>query len=118
MPVSSPRAAARAYPGVPAQHADVAEWLQAVAGALNGVQQGRLNIGASITLTANQATTVISDPRLHTASILLFMPTTANAAAEIGAGGLYVSAQAAGSATVTHANNAQTDRTFRVALLG
>ena len=37
---------------------------------------------------------------------------TANAAAEVGAGTIYVSAKAQGSFTVTHANSATADRTF------
>jgi hypothetical protein len=44
------------------------------------------------------------------------MPTTANAAAEIGNGTIYVSSRGKQTATITHANNSQTDRTFAYAL--
>ena len=46
------------------------------------------------------------------------MPTTANAAAELGNGTLYVSARAKGGFTLAHANNAQGDRAFGYALIG
>jgi hypothetical protein len=46
------------------------------------------------------------------------MPTTANAAAELGNGTLHVSARAKGSFTLTHANNAQPDRSFDYAMIG
>jgi hypothetical protein len=66
----------------------------------------------SITLTANSATSTLTDNRITTNSHIGFMPTTSNAAAEIGNGTMYVSSRSTGSATITHANNAQTDRTF------
>lgn len=78
----------------------------------NGIMQGRLNDKGTVTLTASAATTVVSDRRVGPNSVITFMPTTANAAAEIGNGTMYVSARSDGTFTVTHANNAQTDRTF------
>lgn len=73
-----------------------------------------------VTLTANVASTTITDRRIASTTVLLWQPTTANASAEIGAGTIYVSetGRVHGSAVVTHANNAQTDRTFRVKLGG
>lgn len=78
----------------------------------NGIMQGRLNDKGTVTLTASAATTVVSDRRVGPNSVITFMPTTANAAAEIGNGTMYVSARSDGSFTITHANNAQTDRSF------
>jgi hypothetical protein len=46
------------------------------------------------------------------------MPTTANAAAEIGAGTAYISARTKRSFTITHANNSQSDRTFGYVVIG
>ena len=46
------------------------------------------------------------------------MPTTANASAEVGAGTIYVSARAKQTFTLTHANNGQTDRTYKYAIIG
>jgi hypothetical protein len=43
---------------------------------------------------------------------------TANAAAEVGAGTIYISAVSHRSFTITHANNAQTDRTFGFVCIG
>ncbi len=69
--------------------------------------------GGLVTLAANAASTVVTDPRVTATSIITFSPKTANASAEIGAGGMYVSAQVAGTGfTITHANNAQADRSF------
>ena len=79
---------------------------------------GRSNAMGAITLTANQATTVVADRRVGTDTVISFMPKTANAAAEVGAGGLYISSRGTGTFTITHANNAQTDRDFEYALQG
>ena len=81
-------------------------------------QQGHLANTGTVTLAANTASTVLADYRLGVMSFLGFMPTTANAAAELGNGTLYVSTQGKQTATITHANNAQTDRTFTFAILG
>lgn len=74
--------------------------------------EGRSNAAGSFTLTASATSTSVTATNCSASSTIFFAPTTANAAAEIGAGGMYVSAKAKGSFTVTHANNAQTDRTF------
>lgn len=79
---------------------------------INEMLKGRGNQTGTVTLTANAATTTLTDNLLTADSVVVFMPTTANAAAEIGAGGMYVSARNNGSFTITHANNAQTDRVF------
>lgn len=73
---------------------------------------------AEVTLIANAVGTIITADSITAASHFSFTPLTANAAAELGAGTMYVSARAAGSATITHANNAQTDRTFSYSLIG
>jgi len=48
------------------------------------------------------------------------MPTTANASAELGSGTWIVPEATIlnGSFVITHANNAQADRTFRYAIIG
>lgn len=83
-----------------------------IAVAVNGILDGRGDHYGSATLTASTATTVVTEARVTDFSTIVLTPTTANAAAELGAGTLYVSAKADGSFTLTHANNAQTDRTF------
>lgn len=81
--------------------------------AIRQIAEGRGNAGGVVTLTANQATTTVTATVIGRDAHIGLMPTTANAAAEIGAGTMYVSAQATGSFTLTHANNAQADRSFR-----
>jgi hypothetical protein len=46
----------------------------------------------------------------------MFMPTTAHAAAALS--GLYVSARAVGSATLTHASTADVDKAFGTIIIG
>ena len=74
---------------------------------------GRTRATGTFTCTASAASTVVTNEIVNDADTVVLMPTTANAAAEIGAGTAYVSAVAKGSFTVTHANAVSTDRTFR-----
>lgn len=80
--------------------------------------QGKFNAVTTLTLTANVGTTTLTDARIGGESHLALTPLTANASAEVGAGTIYVSARAKGSATITHANNAQTDRSYSVLIIG
>lgn len=84
----------------------------------NQLLDGHSNNVGTVTLTASVATTVVDDRRTGVNSVILFMPTTANAAAEVGAGTMYISARGKQTFTITHANNAQTDRTFAYAAFG
>jgi hypothetical protein len=85
---------------------------------LQQLAAGRSNAVGTVTLTANAATTTVDDANCAAASVPVLVPATANASAEIGAGTIYISAVANKSFTITHANNAQTDRTFLYALQG
>lgn len=78
--------------------------------------QGKLNSTGTKTLTASSATTTLDDYYITPDSVILFMPTTANAAAAMT--NLYVSSRGSGTATLTHTNNAQTDRDFSYVVLG
>ena len=80
--------------------------------------QGRSNAVGTITLKTSSGTTTATDPNCAIATTVLLTPITANAAAEVGNGTMYVSAVANGSFTITHANSATTGRTFFYALLG
>lgn len=84
---------------------------------LNGMLRGKLNCGDhdELTLTASSATTTYSNPLLTEESVVLLMPKTANAAAELAT--LYFDDPENGSVVINHANNAQADRTYRVAIL-
>lgn len=83
---------------------------------VNNMLLGKINAVVEITLTANSATTALTDPRLSAGSHLTFMPLTANALADHP--NLIVTAQGKQTATVTHTNNAQTDRTYRLLIIG
>ena len=82
--------------------------------------QGKTQNVLEVTLTANAASTTITDLRISIQSCLVWDPRTANAAAELGAGTLYIldANRGKGTVTVTHANNAQSDRTFFLAIIG
>lgn len=81
--------------------------------AINQLIAGRSNSTGSVTLTAGATTTTVTPAaNMNSAAKIFLTPTTANAAAEQGSGTLYVSAVTSTSFTLTHANSAQTDRTF------
>lgn len=110
------------YPGAPLVMPDALQWCRRLAEKINDIMQGRTNNYGTVTLTASSATTVITfaKGRLSTNSTVYFWPTTANAAADFGAGTMYESARAVASntLTLTHANNANADKTFRYAIIG
>lgn len=83
-----------------------------LADAINAIVKGRLDSKGSVTLRPNETTTTVAAQSVAAGSTVGLMPRTANAAAEIANGTLWVSAKANGSFTITHANNAQTDREF------
>lgn len=87
-----------------------------MADAINGLIDGKLDVVGTVTLTANVATTTVSDNRFESNMAPLLVPTTANGAAALT--NVYVSARTKGSFTLTHANNAQTDRSFLYVRLG
>jgi hypothetical protein len=89
-----------------------------IVNAIRQLAAGRSNATGSLTLAANAASTTIAAPNCAAASQVFLFPKTAHAAAELAGGACYVSAVANASFTVTHANNAQTDRTFAYACLG
>src|ERR1041385_5077059 len=86
--------------------------------AINELASGRSNATGTFTLASGATTTGVTAPTCAAGSVPILVPTTANAAAEIGNGTLYVGAIGKGNFTVTHANNAQTDRTFLFVCLG
>lgn len=107
---------------VPLEYANQREWLRKIAIGVNDLINGQMNATGTVTLTQSAATTVVKDRRVGRDSVILFMPLTANAAAEIGAGTMYVQttdiAPRSFQFTINHANNAQTDRNFRYVVLG
>ena len=145
MPVASPRASARDFRiAPPALYGDVdraleeaipdpvmraplldifrqfIEWQRLTVEVVNRAMDGKLNARGTVTLTANQATTTLLDRRIGPDSVFLPMPTTANAAAEVGAGTLYQDYPnvTLGQMILNHASNAQTDRDFSYFVMG
>jgi len=92
--------------------------LQRTAYAIKQLAQGRSNATGTVTLTANAATTTVTNVNCASTSGVWFTPSTANASAEIGNGTMILSTVANGSFTITHANNAQTDRIFYYGIQG
>jgi hypothetical protein len=86
--------------------------------AINELASGRSNATGAFALASGTTSTAVTAPTCGAGSVPILVPTTANAAAEIGNGALYVSAVGKGTFTVTHANNAQVDRSFLFICLG
>lgn len=106
----------KGYQGVPVMLADEKEHRRQIAQAVNQQLTGKLNAVLQVTLTASSTTTTVTDKRIGANTYFGFQPLTADAAAALG--GLYVSSQTNGSATLTHASTATVDRTFNVLLIG
>ncbi len=94
------------------------EVLKQLVRAYENLLAGKIQSTGSVTLTANQATTTLSDRRIGVNSKIFFTATTANAAAEQGGTVFRVSATTKLAATITHVNSGQADRTFDYVVLG
>jgi hypothetical protein len=86
--------------------------------ALQHLAAGRSNAVGSVTLATGSATTTVTTANCAQGSTPILTPASANAAAEMGNGMMYVSAVANGSFTITHTNSATAGRTFLYAILG
>jgi hypothetical protein len=106
----------KGYPLVPEVYPNETEHRRKLAQGANLALQGKMNAVVQVTLAANTTTTTLTDKRIGGATFIGFSPLTANAAGALA--GLYVSSQANGTATLTHANTATIDRTFNVLLIG
>lgn len=84
--------------------------------AIRELFQGRSNAVGVIALAPGATTTVVSAVNCSISSHPVLFPATANAAAAVAT--TYVSAVRNGEFVVTHANNAQPDRTFHWVALG
>jgi hypothetical protein len=79
---------------------------------------GRCNAYGRFTCTPNAGSTVVSAPNCGPDSEVMLQAVTANAAAEVGNGTIYISAYGQGTFTVVHANAATTGRTFAYRIVG
>lgn len=93
-------------------------WNRETAAILQWTRKGKLNNVGEVTLTANAASTTLTDALIGPDSKISIndTPLTANAAAAIAT--TYQDAPTTGSVVIRHANNAQTDRTFRYSVTG
>lgn len=99
---------------------NVRKFSRSLAQVVNRALTGKINAIGEVTLAANAASTVLIDARLTRGSLLLLDPVTANAATGLFAGTTYIldADRRNGEHTITHANNAQTDRTFKYLIIG
>jgi hypothetical protein len=109
-----------AYPGFAASMEAEPQFRQRLSRFLNNLLTGKINVGGTVTLTADATSTTLTDPRITYASNIILTPTTADAAAELAGGTLYISEadRMNGSVVITHANDASEERTFRYSILG
>ena len=96
------------FPVVPISIPDHSLHLRLVSSSLNNTINGKLNSTGSLTLTASATTTTLTDERIGGNSVILFMPTTANAN----------TARGEKTATLTHASSGNTDQTFGYVVIG
>lgn len=138
MAVASPRASQRAFDNVQQQlygnwqellarkeYGEVIrqliDWVGRNADVVHGAMLGKLNAVGTVTLATSAATTTLKDPRIGVDTVVICVPTTANAMTEVGDGtGPYQDYPntTEGQAVLNHANSATADRTFAYALIG
>ena len=80
---------------------------------VNNILDGKVNSTGSITLTNSSTTTTLSDDRIGEDSVILFMPTTADASSV----NIHVTGRQKGQATLNHAS-ATTTRSFDYVIFG
>ena len=88
-----------------------------IADAVNRINKGQMNCTLFVTLDPGVSSTQVVDSRISPQTSFVFHPTTADAAADMASGVLYAVCTN-GSATIYHANNAETDRTFTIGMIG
>ncbi|MCW5615894.1 MAG: hypothetical protein KIT32_12305 [Rhodocyclaceae bacterium] len=112
------------YPGIETlssfQPENLRGWIPRLVRLVMGLLQGKMNVVIEVTLTASAAFTTVTDARIGYSSAPIAVPLTSNAAAELGAGTLYIPSATIlnGSFVIQHANNSQTDRNFRFVVIG
>ncbi len=116
MTTPSPRATATVFPSMPLLR-DIRDWKEAarfLESAIRLIMNGKINVTGTVSLTANQTTTTVMDTRVGPNSFVHLMPTTTNAGGEVG---WWISSRDKQEFTITHANDARTDRTFTYIVL-
>lgn len=85
---------------------------------VNEMLHGGMNNVLDITLTVNSATTTITDNRIGGSTRPTLMPMSANAAAEVASGNLWVATPGKHTVVIHHTNSATTSRDFSMMLGG
>ena len=81
--------------------------------------RGRSNATGQVTLTADATTTTLVGENVNENAQIFLTPRTANAAAALATTHASITrVSGVNTVTITHANNAQTDRTFGYVILG
>jgi len=101
---------------VPLSMPNQAQHLRLISNTVNNTLDGKLNSTGAVTLTANATTTSLTDERIGVNSVIIFEPTNANS--NSAKAGLFVSAKASGSATLTHSSSSNTDQIFDYVVIG
>ena len=84
---------------------------------VNNLVEGKSNNTGEITLAvASATTTTIYDERIGYNSVMLLMPTTANAASVMST--TYIGTTNKGNAVITHTANTLTDKKYRYIIVG
>ena len=81
------------------------------------LMHGKVNNVLDVTLAADAAATTVTDARIGINTVAICIPTTANAAA-IAMPYRNTSSTVNGAMSLIHANNSNTDKTFKVILIG
>lgn len=89
-----------------------------VAFAVRELINGRGNYMGTVTLTASATATVVSRTNANKSAAVLLFPMTANAAAALTTTYVTQANVTSTGFTITHASNAQTDRTFFYIMVG
>jgi hypothetical protein len=126
MAITSPRteSTSSAFPVPPefwdADLDDIINYLKLIAEGTSRLYDGKINATGSFTLAASTTTTTVQDRRCGPNSVILWMPTTANAAGEMGMYITNTGEETSGvkSFVVNHGSDSRTDRTFRYVILG
>lgn len=86
--------------------------------AIQAVLNGRSNAAGRVTLTPGAASTVVKAENCAAQCSVLMFPASAQAAAELAAGGCFVPVVGKQQFTIIHANNSLADRSFYWVALG
>lgn len=108
----------QALPTSVSKDTKVADIWRRLSDCVNEVLHGGQNNVLDVTLTANAATTTVTDNRIGGSSRPTLQAMSASAATEAASGNLYVAAPTQFNVVIHHTNSAVTDRNFSMMLGG